>query len=245
MPRWPFVSIKSRNASWTTASFVVAPLARIACRTRRSSISILTRTLQLLVHPAAPETLSLGSWSWCWTGSVLATESSTVGGSEARLRFPVGTGRVRHVSDLMDSTNPDLSACCAPGGKLIVKEHIADYAQSPFAGIGYYQSVVARMGRAVADRFMRLYVTPGVNHGGSGVSGTTGEPIPQYVDLLTVLDRWAEQSESPGDLVQTSVELNPPSAGIASRPMCQFPKYPRYRGTGDPKAASSFTCEAQ
>jgi len=38
-----------------------------------------------------PETLSLGSWIWRWTGSVLATESGIVGGSEARLRFAVGT----------------------------------------------------------------------------------------------------------------------------------------------------------
>ncbi len=38
--------------------------------------------------------------------------------------------RVREVSALMDSTNPDLSAFHARGGKLIVLEHLADYAQS-------------------------------------------------------------------------------------------------------------------
>lgn len=153
--------------------------------------------------------------------------------------------RVRRISVLMDSTNPDLSAFAAHGGKLVVKEHMADYAQSPFAGISYYQSVVSKMGQSAVDRFMRLYVTPGVTHGGGGVSGTTGEPIPQYVDLLGALDRWIEHSEPPGDLVQNSVEANPPFAVTASRPMCRFPSYPRYRGTGDPKMALSFACETR
>ena len=153
--------------------------------------------------------------------------------------------RVRQISALMDSTNPDLSAFAAHGGKLIVKEHMADYAQSPFAGISYYQSVVSKMGQTAVDQFMRLYVTPGVAHGGGGVSGTTGEPIPQYVDLLGALERWVERSEPPGDLVQNFVEANPPFAVTASRPMCRFPGYPRYRGTGDPKMASSFACETR
>lgn len=155
------------------------------------------------------------------------------------------TDRVRQISTLMDSMNPDLSAFAAHGGKLIVKEHTADYAQSPFAGIGYYQSVVSTMGQPAVDQFMRLYVTPGVAHGGGGVSGTTGEPIPQYVDLLGALDRWVDRSEPPKDLVQNSVEANPPFAVTASRPMCRFPNYPRHRGTGDPKMASSFACETR
>jgi feruloyl esterase len=152
--------------------------------------------------------------------------------------------RVKQISALMDSTNPDLSVFAAHGGKLIIKEHMADYAQSPFAGIGYYQSVVAKMGQSAVDQFMRLYITAGANHGGAGVRGVTQESIPQYVDLLGALDRWVDRRQSPDDLVQTSVEASPPFAVIASRPMCSFPKYPNYRGNGDPKLASNFSCEA-
>jgi Tannase and feruloyl esterase len=39
--------------------------------------------------------------------------------------------RLREISALMDSTNPDLSAFSAHGGKLIMYENMADYAQSP------------------------------------------------------------------------------------------------------------------
>ena len=151
--------------------------------------------------------------------------------------------RVRQISDLMDSTNPDLSAFAKHGGKLIIKEHLADYAQSPFAGIEYYESVVARMGRETVDRFVRLYVTPGVNHGGRGVSGTTGEDIPSHVDLLGALDAWVDSGRAPGkSLIQTSVMPAPPFTVLASRPMCSYPQYPRYRGSGDTKLASSFVC---
>ena len=57
--------------------------------------------------------------------------------------------RVYEVSTLMDSTNPDLSAFMAHGGKLIMLEHMSDYAQSPYAGIGYFESVEARVGERV------------------------------------------------------------------------------------------------
>ena len=48
----------------------------------------------------------------------------------------------------MDSTNPDLGAFKARGGKLIILEHMADYAQSPYAGIGYFEAVKKKMGEA-------------------------------------------------------------------------------------------------
>ena len=151
--------------------------------------------------------------------------------------------RLRHVSELMDATNPDLSPFLARGGKLIMKENMADYAQSPFAGINYYKSVVARMGQDVVDRFARLYVVPGANHGGAGVSGTTGVPIPHYVDLLAMLDKWVEGQQNPADgPALTAQATTAPFTVTASRPMCRYPNFPKYNGTGDPNAAASFRC---
>jgi feruloyl esterase len=151
--------------------------------------------------------------------------------------------RVRQVSELMDSTNPDLSEFHRRGGKLILKEHMADYAQSPFAGIEYYKAVVTTMGQATVDQFVRLYVTPGANHGGNGVSGTSGQAIPQYIDLLGVLDAWVDRKQPPAEpLVQTGQAARPPHTVSASRPMCRYPAFPRYKGAGDPNLASSFAC---
>jgi feruloyl esterase len=142
--------------------------------------------------------------------------------------------RLREVSALMDSTDPDLSAFAARGGKLVVSEHMADYAQSPYAGIEYYKTVVARMGQAAADSFLRLYVTPGADHMGMGA--------PASVDMLEVLTGWVEKGLAPGALVQVRQQLTPPFAITASRPMCRYPAYPHYRGSGDLAMAESFEC---
>lgn len=142
-------------------------------------------------------------------------------------------GRLRQVSALMDATDPDLSAFAARGGRLVIVEHMADYAQSPYAGIEYWKSVVGRMGDDKADEFLRLYVTPGADHVGVGA--------PSSVDMLRVLIGWVERGEAPGDLVQAAHEANPPFAITATRPMCRYPAFPRYRG-GDVAKAESFEC---
>lgn len=144
--------------------------------------------------------------------------------------------RVLQVSLLMDSTNPNLHAFATRGGKLIVAEHMADYAQSPYAGIDYYRSVLGNMGEATVDGFMRLYVTPGADHMGMGA--------PSGVDMLQVLVDWAEKGKAPGELVQASLEPQPPFAVTSERPMCRYPAFPRYVG-GSPRLAQSFRCSAQ
>lgn len=144
------------------------------------------------------------------------------------------TDRLREVSALMDSTNPDLSAFSTRGGKLIMYENMADYAQSPYAGIAYYQSVVERMGQNAVDGFMRLYTIPGADHMGVGA--------PSSVDLLDVLTAWVGKGTAPGDLVQVAQETKEPFAVTAARPMCRYPAYPHYNG-GDAAKAESFTCK--
>ncbi|MEF7613060.1 tannase/feruloyl esterase family alpha/beta hydrolase [Aquincola sp. MAHUQ-54] len=150
--------------------------------------------------------------------------------------------RIQEVSALMDSTNPDLSAFMRRGGKLIVRENTGDMAQSPMAGFQYYDSVVAKMGAADVDRFMRLYVSPASNHGGAAASLTTGETVPTTADLLSELDRWVTTGTAPADaLVQVRNAAAPPHATLASRPMCRYPSYPQYVA-GDATAAASYRC---
>jgi feruloyl esterase len=72
--------------------------------------------------------------------------------------------RILAVAEIVDSTNPDLSAFFARGGKLIIQEQTGDYARSPFATFNYYDSMVAKHGQSTTDRFVRLYSTPGANH---------------------------------------------------------------------------------
>lgn len=141
--------------------------------------------------------------------------------------------RMKEVSTLMDSTDPDLSAFASRGGKLIIYENMADYAQSPYAGIDYYKSVVSRMGSEKIDGFLRLYTVPGADHMGVGA--------PSSVNLFEVLTRWVEQGKAPGELVQVQQSTEPPFEVTAARPMCRYPTYPHYQ-RGDVNKTESFQC---
>jgi feruloyl esterase len=203
---------------------------------------------------ATPAFASTGGWSAWWLGGAAPTipPQPTNGiawiyGSGAMQYFYVRDAsfdvrgykpedfapRVREISALMDSTNPDLSAFSARGGKLIMLEHMSDYAQSPYAGIGYYESVVATMGKATVDRFMRLYTAPGVDHVGSGA--------PANVDMLPALVDWVERGRAPSGLELVEQPVQAPFAVTRARPLCEWPQWPRYRG-GDAAQASNFEC---
>jgi hypothetical protein len=142
--------------------------------------------------------------------------------------------RVLEVSNLMDSTDPDLSRFRAHGGKLVMLEHMADYAQSPYAGIRYFESVERKLGKTETAEFARLYTAPGVDHVGSGA--------PANVDMLSVLVDWVENGKAPADLdvVEQAIEV-PSFATTRSLPLCRWPAWPHYR-SGPIHQAGSFTC---
>ncbi len=141
--------------------------------------------------------------------------------------------RILEVSALMDSTNPNLSRFRARGGKLIVLEYMADYAQSPYAGIRYFESVESRMGKATVASFARLYTAPGVDHVGNGAPGN--------VDMLAVLNDWVENGKAPGTLEVVEQTVEPEPKTVRALPLCQWPLWPRYIA-GDVKAAASYAC---
>lgn len=142
--------------------------------------------------------------------------------------------RVLEVSKLMDSTNPDLSKFQSRGGKLIVLEHMADYAQSPYAGIRYFENVQRTLGKARTAGFARLYTAPGVDHVGSGA--------PANVDMLGALVDWVEKGKAPGDLVVLEQKVEAPAfSTVRALPLCQWPAWPRYK-SGDVNSAASFAC---
>ena len=91
---------------------------------------------------------------------------------------------------MLDSTNPDLSAFRKRGGKLTVVIGTNDTLASPGAQIAYYQSVIAKLGRAEVDSFARFFVLPQADHvlnGRSyGVDGDGKEREVQPIPTLTI-----------------------------------------------------------
>jgi len=142
--------------------------------------------------------------------------------------------RVLQVSKLMDSTNPDLSRFSERGGKLVILEHMADYAQSPYAGIRYFENVQRTLGKEKTAEFARLYTAPGVDHVGSGA--------PANVDMLGVLVDWVENGKAPGDLEVTEQKVEAPAfEALRSLPLCRWPAWPHYK-SGQVNLAASFYC---
>ena len=142
--------------------------------------------------------------------------------------------RLLQVSRLMDSTNPDLSRFAARGGKLVILENMADYAQSPYAGIRYFENVQRTLGKEKTAEFARLYTAPGVDHVGSGA--------PANVDMLAVLVDWVENGKAPGDLEVTEQKVEAPAFETTrALPLCQWPAWPHYK-SGEVNRAASFAC---
>ena len=86
-----------------------------------------------------------------------------------------------------------------------------------------------------------MYVSPGVSHIGSAPT-IDGTPVADKTDLLGALDAWVEKGTAPGNLVATSYTPGANPKVVATKPLCQYPTYPKYTGKGDWKAAENFTC---
>lgn len=157
--------------------------------------------------------------------------------------------RLQQLSQWMDMTDPDLTAFHARGGKLILRENLADKGNSPQTGIDYYHAVVAKLGQAKVDEFFVAYGATGLPHTSTGLaagSANTSAPgTPGSIDFLALLDDWVEKGSKPAaQLELTSRKPLPPHELVASRPMCRFGFYPHYVGATPAMGmrAADFAC---
>lgn len=125
----------------------------------------------------------------------------------------------------------DLSAFSAKGGKLLLAHGVSDVLVSSRSTRDYYHTLLRDLGSPTVRSFVRYYEVPGYNHAASSVFNATW-------DSLTALENWVERSKAPENEITTD------TVGIPgrSRPLCDYPQWPRYRGSGDPNSASSFDC---
>ena len=140
---------------------------------------------------------------------------------------------IRRLSARIDAWPGDLSAFGAAGRKLIVWNGTAD-TPVPFENqVEYHNSAVASLGGpANAQQTIKTYFPPGVAHCGGGAgAGVT--------DYLEALDNWVTNNDPP-DGRKIAKLVN--GSEVMSRPLCAYPTYPRYKGSGDVNQASSFVC---
>jgi feruloyl esterase len=85
-------------------------------------------------------------------------------------------------------------------------------------------------GRDKTEDFFRLFLVPGVHHGGGGPGLTE-------FDSFSALEDWVEKGRAPEQMIAGRMENG---AVERTRPVYPYPVLARYRGAGDPKLAESF-----
>ncbi|MET9088363.1 tannase/feruloyl esterase family alpha/beta hydrolase [Streptomyces sp. NPDC004237] len=138
--------------------------------------------------------------------------------------------RVRELSREYDATDPDIDRFRQHGGKLIIVQGTTDMLVPEGATDAYYQSLTRRYGASTAG-FVRYYVQPGYNHGVGSFDLSW--------DSLTALENWTDRGTPPADPVAT--DANPTTLG-RTLPLCAYPKWPSYNGTGDVDQAKNYAC---
>ena len=121
----------------------------------------------------------------------------------------------------------------------------SDTSIAPLISVAYYSAVQRDLGKENVDRFLRLFMLPGMGHcgGGDGFS---------QLDTLTPLMAWVEQSKAPAMLIagklpavrgmaagpdgrggrmQTAPYATPQQTTLATRPIYPFPEIPHPAGT--------------
>jgi feruloyl esterase len=132
----------------------------------------------------------------------------------------------KKTGETLDSSNPDLSAFKAAGGKLIQYHGWNDAGIPPRSSIAYYQQVADKMGGLEdVQPFYRLFMAPGMDHCGGGpgpnaIGGVFGLPStsrdPQH-DVVAALAHWVEDGVAPDQIVATLYRDNDPSKGIGAQ----------------------------
>lgn len=142
-------------------------------------------------------------------------------------------GKWRALSDTMEP-GVSLSAFAKAGGKLLVWYGIGDTCVSVYRTASYLDRVRQDSGDALYRSYARFVTSPAIGHDFTG-------PGAAPVDMLKSMVAWVENGTAPDQLV--GAHANAQGEVEFERPLCPYPAYAHYNGSGDPKLASSFSCK--
>jgi hypothetical protein len=144
---------------------------------------------------------------------------------------------------ILDVPPTGLAAFFARGGKLLLSHGWTDGLIPASNALRFHGALAPTLSPQQAAGQYRLFMVPGMDHcaGGEGASS---------FDTLGELDDWATTGQAPDRIIATrpTAAGGPPGAPAGpprepmARPLCPYPQYARYDGSGDPKEAASFAC---
>jgi feruloyl esterase len=125
----------------------------------------------------------------------------------------------------------NLSTFRGHGGKLIFFHGVSDPWFSAQETVRYYEQLSKDNGPTPVQDWSRLFLVPGMGHCAGG------EATLDRFDLLDPIVQWVEQKRAPESTVATGASM--PGQ---SRPLCPYPAFAHYSGSGDDKSAASYRC---
>ena len=134
---------------------------------------------------------------------------------------------------MTDATSTDLTTFAARGGKMILFTGWSDPVFTPIDLTNWFDrlSIESDATSTPAETFARLFMVPGMTHCGGG-------PALDNFDPLTALIDWAENGKAPASIYATGKSF----PGV-SRPLCAYPRFARYSGSGPADSAASYNCQ--
>jgi feruloyl esterase len=99
--------------------------------------------------------------------------------------------------------------------------------------VDYYERLRERY-KGELDKFVKFYLVTGMAHGDG--------PFAMKWDAVSILDRWVEQEQAPS--IPIGIDSTP-GHNKRTRPLCEYPSWPKYRGQGNPDDAASFVCSRE
>ena len=194
----------------------------------------LTGSVGLLPFPLKNPVVVLNSFGYV-IGDDVTRNFLSVGHRFDSRTFDINSGGPWHdellkAARLIDSTSVALEPFVARGGKLILVHGTSDPVIPTNSTVDYFERVEARMGIEETKSFARMYLVPGMGHGDGRFDGG--------FDTVGTLDAWVDAGVAPAHLVVTD------NNNGRTRPMCEWPAWPKYNGVGDVKRAGSFACVA-
>jgi len=159
------------------------------------------------------------------------TLAASIHGTSAQ--FPISD------TDLLNVDSTDLTPFKERGGKLIVWQPQTGGPFSPQDMVNWYTAMNSAMKGGednfkAARGFARLFLMPGANHCGGG-------PATSSIDAFSPLVNWVENGVAPARIVGTAPATGTPFPG-RTRPLCPYPQYAHYVGSGDINSAANFVC---
>ncbi len=163
------------------------------------------------------------------------------------------------LASVLDAADTNLQAFQARGGKLILYHGWSDGILPPKVSIDYYHSVIKTMGQRKAGTFLRLFMVPGMAHCfngagpdsfgqecscfGTNLYGGVGRGDPDN-NIQAALERWVKDGIAPDRIIVRKYKdrKDPASAIVRTRPLCAYPEFAHYKGTGSTDDAASFVC---